>query len=228
MGAEELAGACSPRAQLWVRVADDVGAAVPEHPTCYPRFMPSTLDRLPDLGPERVRPLRRVEYERLVAEGAFEDERVELLGGVIVEMSPRDPRHDFAIERLNARLVELGRGRASVRPQLSFVASDDSVPEPDLALVPVADYSAAHPTNALLVIEVANASLRKDRSIKAEIYARAGVPEYWVVDLAGRCVEIRTAPQDGVYTKLETARPGDKLVVRCLDGAALDVSDFLR
>jgi Uma2 family endonuclease len=190
--------------------------------------MTSALDRLADLAPERVRPLRRVEYERLVAEGAFDDERVELLGGLIVEMSPRDPRHDFAIERLNARLVALARGRASVRPQLSFIASDDSVPESDLALVPIADYSVAHPTSALLVIEVANASLRKDRSIKAEVYARAGVPEYWVVDLAGRCVEVRTEPEDGVYTKVETAHLGDKLALRCLDGAEVEVSDFLR
>jgi Uma2 family endonuclease len=190
--------------------------------------MISALDRLADLGPERVRPLRRAEYERLVAEGAFDDERVELLGGVIVEMSPRDPRHDFAIERLNARLVELARGRASVRPQLSFVASDDSVPEPDLALVPVADYGAAHPTSALLVIEVSNASLRKDRSIKSEIYARAGVPEYWVVDLAGRCVEVRTEPRDGGYATLVTARPGDALALRCLDGAEIEIGDFLR
>jgi Uma2 family endonuclease len=190
--------------------------------------MISAIDRLADLGPERVRPLKRAEYERLVAEGAFDDERVELLGGVIVEMSPRDPRHDFAIERLTALLFELGRGRASVRPQLSFVASDDSVPEPDLALVPIADYSAAHPTTALLVIEVSNASLRKDRSIKAEIYARAGVPEYWVVDLTGRCVEVRTEPQDGVYTKLMTARPGEWLSVGSLGGGALEVSDFLR
>jgi Uma2 family endonuclease len=190
--------------------------------------MTSALDRLADLAPERVRPLRRVEYERLVAEGAFDDERVELLSGVIVEMSPQDPRHAFAVERLTALLVPLARGKASLRPQLSFVASDDSVPEPDLALVPVADYSAAHPMSAFLVIEVASSSLRKDRSIKAEVYARAGVPEYWVVDLAGRCVEVRTEPVGDVYTKLVTAHPGDKLAVRCLDGAQLDIDDFLR
>jgi Uma2 family endonuclease len=189
--------------------------------------MPSMLDRLADLTPQRVRPLRRAEYERLVAEGAFGDERVELLGGVIVEISPRDPRHAFAIERLNALLVPLARGKASLRPQLSFVASDDTVPEPDLTLVSLADYSIAHPTRAFLVIEVANSSLRMDRSIKAEIYARAGVPEYWVVDLVGRCVEVRTEPEAGVYTKLETARPGQMLAVRCLD-AEVDVSDFLR
>jgi Uma2 family endonuclease len=189
--------------------------------------MTSALDRLADLAPERVRPLKRVEYERLVAEGAFDDERVELLSGVIVEMSPQDPRHSYAIERLTALLVPLARGKASLRPQLSFVASDVSVPEPDLTLVPLADYSAAHPTSAFLVIEVANSSLRKDRSIKAEVYARAGVPEYWVVDLAGRSVEVRTEPEDGVYKRLATARPGDTLAVPCLGGAELAVSDFL-
>src|SRR2546427_662806 len=89
-------------------------------------------------GSSRFPPRQRVEAERLVAEGAFDDERVELLGGVIVELSPQDPRHSFAIERLTALLVPLALGKASLRPQLSFVASDDSVPEPDLTLVPVA------------------------------------------------------------------------------------------
>jgi Uma2 family endonuclease len=78
------------------------------------------------------------------------------------------------------------------------------------------------------VIEAANTSLRKDRSIKAEVYARVDVPEYWVVDLAGRQVEVRSQPRDGVYTKLEAARPGDKPPVRCLAGAEVGVSDFLR
>ena len=89
------------------------------------------------LATERLRPLRRVEYERLAQEGFFDDdERVELLEGVIVQMSPRGTRHDAAIERLNRLFVLALVDRAVVRPRCAYAASDISEPEPDLAIVP--------------------------------------------------------------------------------------------
>jgi Uma2 family endonuclease len=198
-----------------------------EPAACYASLVVSTIDRLSDLAPERVRPLRRVEYERLVAEGLFGDERIELLGGVIVEMSPQDPRHAFAIERLTAVLGPLVVGRARLRVQLPFAASSDSLPEPDVALVPVGDYSDAHPDRALLVIEVANTSLRKDRLLKGEIYARAGVPEYWIVNLVDRRIEVYTGPSEGAYAKVSSASPGDALSIAALGNVTLPVSDVL-
>jgi len=175
-----------------------------------------------------VRPLRRVEYERLVAEGLFGDERIELLGGVIVEMSPQDPRHAATVQRLTAILARLADGHALLRAQLSFGASPDSMPQPDIALVPPGDYDGAHPEIALLLIEVANTSLRKDRLLKTELYARAAVGEYWIVNLPDRCVEVHREPRDGSFTNVTLAHSGDTLSIAALGGAAIAVDDFLR
>lgn len=205
---------------------DDVRPPVHDQLACYPCFV-STIDRLAELGNERVRPLRRVEFERLVSDGLFDDERVELLGGVIVEMSPQDPRHAATIERLDRAIRRAIGVQASVRVQLPFVASDDSLPEPDVAVVPLRDYDDAHPDRAFLVAEVASSSLRKDRSLKADLYARAGVPEYWVVNIEERQIEVHALPRDGAYSTITIARSGDSIRLASL-GAAIAVSDVLR
>lgn len=195
---------------------------------CYPTFMSSTYDRLSELAPERVRPLRRVEYERLVAMGAFEDERVELLDGVIVEMSPHEPPHATAITRLNKLLVRAVGDSAEVRVQVSFAASEFSEPEPDFAVVPLGAYHDAHPDTALLLVAVSGASLRKDRGIKASIYARASVPVYWIVNTADQCVEIYTAPRNGSYANVTVARPGETLKIDQLTGVEIPVAEIFR
>src|SRR5690606_10407044 len=97
------------------------------------------------LFPERPRGLKRVEYQRLVELGAFEDEKVELLDGVIVEMSPTGVAHANPIQQLTQLLVPALLGRAIVRVQLALIAAGESVPETDLANVPVASYRHAHP-----------------------------------------------------------------------------------
>jgi Uma2 family endonuclease len=209
------------------RCADDVPPPVRDDLACYPCFV-STIDRLADLGTERVRPLRRVEFERLVHDGLFDDERVELLGGAIVEISPQDPRHAATVERLYRALSRTIGTYASVRVQLPFVASDDSLPEPDVAVVPLRDYDDGHPDRAFLVAEVASSSLRKDRSLKVDLYARAGVPEYWIVNVEERQIEVLSSPREGAYSATAIARAGDSLRLATLDGAAVDVSDVLR
>jgi Uma2 family endonuclease len=188
----------------------------------------STFDRLSDLAPERVRPLKRVEFERLVSEGLFDDERIELLGGAIVEMSPQDTRHAAVIERLDREIKRVAPVSMSVRVQLPFAASEYSLPEPDIVVVPRVDYDDAHPDCAYLVVEVANTSLRKDRSIKSELYARAGVPEYWIVNVAEQHIEMRTLPRDGAYMTVAIAHRGDTVCIASLEGAAIAVSDVLR
>jgi Uma2 family endonuclease len=145
-----------------------------------------------DITPERPRPLRRVEYDLLVEHGRFAEERVELLEGVIVEMSPQGPAHANVVERLTRFLVLALQGRAVVRPQSAFAASDSSEPEPDLAVVePGRGLTDPHPREAFLIVEVADSSLLKDRGLKSSLYARAGVPEYWIVDLRSREIEVR-------------------------------------
>lgn len=142
------------------------------------------------LGPEGPRGLRRSEYDQLVRLGAFDDERVELLHGTIVKMSPNNPAHAGPITRLTGILVPALVGRADVRVQLPFWAVGDSEPEPDLAVVPRGPWNREHPESADLVIEVAASSLRKDRAVKAPLYAASSVTEYWVVNVIERTVEV--------------------------------------
>jgi Uma2 family endonuclease len=188
----------------------------------------SVLDHLADIAPDRVRPLRRLEYEKMVAEGLFAGERVELLDGVIVEMSPQDPRHAGAVQRLTRVLGRALAGRADVRVQLPLAVSEDSLPEPDTALVALRDFDQAHPTKAFLVVEVAEASLRKDRTVKAALYARAGVPEYWVVNLVERAVEVHTDASAGVYARVTSAKPGESIRLRTFPEVEVEVGEMIR
>ena len=159
----------------------------------------------------------------MVAHGLLEDERVELLEGQLVTMSPHGPDHAELVTRLAERLMTATEGRARVRIQCGF-ATSDSVPEPDLSVVAKESYGKAHPTEALLIVEVARTSLKKDRGIKARIYAAAGVWEYWIVNLAERRVEVSTSPTDSGYRRVQVYGVGDQLRSDAIDGLSVDVS----
>jgi Uma2 family endonuclease len=189
----------------------------------------SSLAHLAELvAPERLRPLRRAEFERMVEQGLFVDERIELLQGALVEMSPQHPPHAGTIQRLTTLLAPALADRAEVRIQLPLAVSDDSLPEPDVAVVAPGDYRQAHPTTALLVIEVAETSLNKDRLIKAALYAAAGVPEYWIVDLPGSSIDVYVAPVQGRYTRRTAACSGDALRPVALGDLDIRVADVVR
>ena len=179
------------------------------------------------LATEQPRPIRRDEYERMVAVGLFEGDRVELLYGVIVRMSPKGPRHESAIEHLTELLVRGLAGRASVRIQSSFAASDGSEPEPDVAIVPRGDYSDRHPDVAHLVIEVADSSLPTDRGTKARLYAECGVQEYWVVNVRDGLVEVFTDVVRGAYTRVVPHGRGDSLRPLSFSDIVISVADVL-
>ena len=108
---------------------------------------------------EVIRPLRRVEYDQLVQLGAFKDERIELLEGALVAMSPIGTAHCSSVRKLNELLVLALHGRATVSCQLPFAALEFSEPEPDFAILPLSDYDADHPSEAYLIIEVSESSL---------------------------------------------------------------------
>lgn len=153
-----------------------------------------------DMSEVRVRPLRRTEYDVLVEQGAFEpDERIQLLDGELVAMSPQSAPHAAIVEALTERLVPALVGTARVRVQLPLAAGEHSEPEPDLAVVPADEPRDRHPERALLVIEVADATLPLDLDRKARIYAAAGVPVYWVIDVAGGIVHVHTDPAGESY-----------------------------
>lgn len=182
------------------------------------------LDRI---EPERIRRLRRIEYDRLVALGMFDDERVELLHGVIVRMSPQGTRHAWCIRRLTQLLVPALVGRADVQVQLPFVADDDSEPEPDLSVVPVVETEDAHPDRALLVIEVADASLQTDLGVKVPLYAASGVPEVWVVDVGRGVVHVHRSPASHGYDQVSTVGRGEHLSLLLVPDLSLATDDFL-
>lgn len=180
-----------------------------------------------EIVPERLRPLRRNEYDRLVEDGLFADERIELLEGVLVEMTPSGATHADVVGRLTMILAPALVGRAMVRVQSPLAISDESEPEPDLAVVAVSDYQREHPRRAVLVVEVAEASLRKDLGVKATAYARAGVEEYWVVDLSTRTFHLHTDPTADGYTRVTTVGPGEILHPRAFPELAVVVDDVL-
>jgi len=188
--------------------------------------MVATMLDAEQLYPERVRPLHRREYERLVAAGVFEDERVELLRGVLVEMSPQGGPHAGSTARIaNLLTLALG-GRVEIRAHSPLPAGEDSMPEPDVAVVPRMPIG-EHPTHAFLVVEVSESSLRKDRKVKAPIYAESVVPEYWIVDLAGRAVEVYTEPRDGRYASMITIGDDGVLRPQAFPEIAISVSEIL-
>jgi Uma2 family endonuclease len=164
-----------------------------------------------EIAPQEIRPLRRAEYDRLVALGAFEDDRVELIRGNLVTMAPNYPEHANPIDVLTALLVVGVAGRARVRVQLPIVAVDESEPEPDLAIVPNGNYSHEHPEHAHLVIEVAVSSLKKDRDVKAPLYAASGFDEYWLVNVPAQTVEVFREPSPEGYRRVTTAERGSVL-----------------
>jgi Uma2 family endonuclease len=164
-------------------------------------------------APQLVLPIprrfTRAEYDRLIELGFFHGERLERIRGSLLHMPPIGPPHATLVSNLAERLLPALLGRAKVRIQQPLSAHDESEPEPDLAVVPLADYSVRHPDCALLVIEVAESSLQFDRDSKGPLYAASGVLEYWIVDIAGRSFEIFTEPEGDRYTRSRRVSAGE-------------------
>lgn len=175
-----------------------------------------------EIGP-RVRPLRRLEYDRLVSAGVFGDERIELLEGVLVEMSPQDPAHAEIVHRL-ARLIGQYIGSEwQLRVQAPLALGEASAPEPDLAVVAAGSYLRAHPGHAALVVEVARTSQKVDLGPKVDIYARGGVPEYWVVDVADGSAHVHRSPGEHGYADVEVVRTAT-LTSAEVEGVVVDLT----
>lgn len=172
------------------------------------------------------------EYLRLVQAGVLgEDDRVELLEGVIVAMTPSNPPHATAVTKATYALMRAVADRGVVRTQCDFIASRWSVPEPDVAVVPgnVDDYTTSHPRSALLVVEVSDSSVKQDRLSKSRIYAAAGVPEYWIVNLRESVIEVMGDPDPAtaLYRQTRIAAAGETLELATLPGARVAVTDLL-
>lgn len=182
---------------------------------------------VPEIAPEQIRRLSRREYDRMVELAMFQDERVELLYGVVVTMSPQGVAHLKITAWLQRQLIRALDDTFEVFGQGPFAASDESEPEPDV-YVTLASTEFILPSAALLLVEVSESSIRKDRKVKARLYAEAGVPEYWIVDLTGDeiSVEVHTEPSPEGYRMIEVLGPGRVLRPKLLPAVSIAVADI--
>lgn len=201
--------------------------------------MPGTITARPPAADDADEPLRAfsvAEYDRMIRDGILADlDQCELLDGRIVLKMARNAPHDGSVYKLQARLFRLLGPEWVVRAQ-SGVTLARSVPEPDVAVAPGPDtrYDAARPTprELVLVAEVADSSLGRDRGRKLRIYARARIPVYWLVNLRERVVEVYTDPRGGRYPTYRARTdygPGDSVpvVVAGQTLGSLPVGDLL-
>ena len=179
---------------------------------------------------------KRVEYERLVDLGVFEGDPVELIGGQLIVAEPQNSPHATAVGAADDALRAVLPPGFIVRTQMPIALDDESVPEPDLAVVPGrrADYRRAHPTQAILVVEVADSSLRLDREEKGSLYARAQIGEYWIVNLVDRVLEIYRdpapdpeAPHRWRYRSVVTMAPPAVIALAEFPTSLIQVADLL-
>lgn len=180
----------------------------------------------PTLSPWRISTERYLEMAR---DGVFEGDRVELVNGMIIDMSPAGTKHADVIDRLNELFFPI-RGKHRVRIQNTLVVAEGQVYDPDFMLLkprPASDpYADRHPDAAdvALLIEVCGSSLAKDRDIKLPVYAAAGVPEVWLVDLESETVQVCREPKGERYGSMQTVGGGQELAALCLPGQTVGVS----
>ena len=184
----------------------------------------------PDLQ-ERQRRITVDEYHRMIEAGILgADEHVQLISGTLVALTPQGSLHAQVIQRLNRQLMRAVGDDVIVRRQFPLTLVDDSEPEPDLALVRADEVRSRehHPRTALLVIEVAGESLDLDRRSKAALYARAAIPEYWIVNLADSTVEVHREPDPatGSYREKAIVRGGETLSTASMPGLSLDPAEL--
>ncbi len=172
----------------------------------------------------------REEYDRLVAAGAFHPmARLQLVQGEIVEMAPQSAKHATAVQRLQKALETVFGAGHNVRPQLPLALSDESEPEPDVAVVEgsLEDFRHQHPTRAILIVEIADSTLSFDKKRKHAMYAAAGVPEYWILNLVDGVLEIYRAPRESTYSATHRLGPDDRVSPLAAPGRHLRVADLL-
>ena len=171
------------------------------------------------------------EYHRMGEAGVFgPNERVELIQGVIREMSPKGRRHVQAVTLANNLLTPALKGRAIVQIQDPVALKHStSEPEPDVCVLSSTDPRDAGSENleSLLVIEVADTSLRFDRQDKAATYADAGITDYWIVNLVDEVLEIHRDPKDGTYHERIVLKPADTVSPLAFPDLEIAVSDLL-
>ncbi|HTO12174.1 MAG TPA: Uma2 family endonuclease [Candidatus Binatia bacterium] len=189
---------------------------------------------LPDIA---IRRWTRAEYDRLIGLGVFQPgERLELLDGWLVLREPQGTRHSTGIRRVLSVLRRTLGETWQIDSQLPIALDDLSEPEPDVSVVPgnPDSYLHEHPSHPRLIVEVAESSYRIDHEYKASLYARAGVPEYWILDLVHQTVEIHRGPEESAaarygwrYRSIATLQPPATVAPLLAPDRPIAVADLL-
>jgi Uma2 family endonuclease len=179
----------------------------------------------------------RLEYDRLIEKGVFgTEDRIELLGGALVVREPQGSPHAMGIRMAEEALRRVFAAGWDVGGQLPVALDDDSEPEPDISVVPGSfrDYRHGHPPRAVLIVEVAESSLSLDRALKGSLYARARVPEYWIVNLVDRALEVHRDPVADAaarygwrYTTVATLRVGETVTPLSAPDSPISVGELI-
>jgi len=183
----------------------------------------------PDIVARHRLPAHRLtiaDYYRMAEAGIIAKKaRVELIQGQVIDMAPIGPRHTLVVTQLMHLLVPMVDRFTHVRPQGPIRLDDHSMPEPDIAIVrrPWAGYPAEHPspTDIHLLIEVADSSVLRDSTAKAELYARSNIAEYWIVDLTQDIVVVHQKPENGFFALKHTLRGPAILQAQALPNVSL-------
>ena len=174
--------------------------------------------------------LSRTEYDRAVEAGVFElDAKLELVDGDLLAMTPQGSRHATGVDLAADSLRHAFGAGFHVRMQLPLAIDDYSEPEPDVAVVTggIRDYREAHPTTALLIVDVSDDSLRRDRTVKKRLYARCGIPEYWILALPDARLEVHRDPAADGYRTVSIHRTGETVAPLARPAATIAVTDLL-
>jgi Uma2 family endonuclease len=186
--------------------------------------------------PLTVKHWQRAEYDRLVGLGVFHGEPLELIGGQLVVAEPQGSYHASVITKIDYVLRAILPSGWIVRLQAPVSLDDESEPEPDLVVVAgrPGDYRDSHPTQPALVIEVAESSLGFDRTRKGSLYARAAVPDYWIVNLVEGVIEVYRDPEPDTsavfgwrYRSATRLAPPAAVVPLAWGGVRIAVADLL-
>ncbi len=192
--------------------------------------MTTTTVKTPTSTPTRHR-FTVAEYYAMADAGIFsKDDRVELLDGDIINMPPIGDWHQASIDFYTNILPQILQGQAIVRVQGPTRLSDESEPQPDVMLLKWREdyYQGGHPSpeDVLLLIEVSDTTIEYDRTAKLSAYARAGIPEVWIVSREDRRIESYTEPSEGTYSSVRHIGPADTISPQAFPDITLEVGRF--
>ena len=193
--------------------------------------------RREDMPTIQVRRWTREEYDRMIEAGVLSPEdHIELIDGEILQVTPQGARHATAVCMVHKALTQVAPRNSIIRIQMPLAIGPRSAPEPDIAVVRggLMDYSEEHPASAILIVEVSEAAIAFDRDRKGSMYARAGIPEYWLINLPEQCLEVYREPEEiggadnaWAYAKVERLEEWQSVSPLFAPTAAIPISDLI-